>query len=185
MTAFMVPIEIPAHARVEPVPERVKVPRGGVAPLLERVIHGDVGSDCVIWPFAVNSGYPIFNDRGKTRYARVVVCEAVHGPRPSPNHVARSSCDLPRCINRDHLRWDEPAKSGPKLGSARKRVPETPMVVDLLVGTRLLERQLRRSRRVSRSETIEVRQLAADGATVDDLAEEFEVSRAEIRRVLG
>jgi len=185
MTALMLPVEVPAYARVEPVPDRVKVPRGGVAPLLERVIHGDVGSDCVIWPFATNKGYPIFNERGTTRYARVVVCEAVHGPRPSPNHVARSSCDLPRCINRDHLRWDSPAKTGRKTGTASERVPEPPKVVDLLAGTRLLERQLRRSRRVSRSETIEVRQLAADGATVDDLAEEFEVSRAEIRRVLG
>lgn len=38
---------------------------------------------------------------GSHRY----VCEAAHGPPPSPEHEAAHSCGIRPCVNRWHLRW--------------------------------------------------------------------------------
>lgn len=64
---------------------------------------------CLQWPFARNA-----NGRGVTWRdcgsvdAHVVVCEAEHGPRPTPLHDAAHTCGQGHqgCVNRKHLRWD-------------------------------------------------------------------------------
>ena len=45
--------------------------------------------DCPKWPYSrVGRGYGVIRDD----YVHVLVCEKVHGPRPSPNHVAAHNC---------------------------------------------------------------------------------------------
>lgn len=66
------------------------------------------GDECLIWPFVRNKwGYAIIQIDGKKRPVPQVVCEAVHGPAPSPDHETAHNCGkgAAGCINPRHLRW--------------------------------------------------------------------------------
>lgn len=62
---------------------------------------------CLIWPYGSTSngrGIIAVGD-GKSAIVSRRVCEAVHGPAPSPRHEAAHSCGDGRCVNPRHLRW--------------------------------------------------------------------------------
>lgn len=63
---------------------------------------------CLPWPYATaKSGYGVVGV-GKSKVALVhrLVCEAAHGPPPTPSHQACHSCGVRICCNPAHLRWD-------------------------------------------------------------------------------
>jgi hypothetical protein len=62
--------------------------------------------ECLLWPFAKIQGYGYLNKHGRNRRAHIVVCEAVHGPKPSAKHQVAHACGTPACVNPRHLRWD-------------------------------------------------------------------------------
>lgn len=85
-----------------------------------RARHGEAGiyfletvlmcldDKCLIWPFACSgTGYASFHWCGCYRLVCPLVCEAVHGPRPSIKHDAAHSCGNGHlgCVNPQHLRW--------------------------------------------------------------------------------
>jgi hypothetical protein len=63
--------------------------------------------ECLIWPFSKSRGYATLGVNGKTKYVSRLVCEAFHGPPPSPYHQAAHSCGKGHigCVNRRHLSW--------------------------------------------------------------------------------
>lgn len=67
------------------------------------------GDDCLIWPFAVNTGgYPAaIPFRGKKTRAHRAMCTLAHGDPPSEKHHAAHLCGNGHlcCINPRHLRW--------------------------------------------------------------------------------
>jgi hypothetical protein len=66
------------------------------------------GDDCLQYPYYRNqNGYGWMRHRGTNRGAHVVVCEAVHGPAPSPKHEACHTCGngAEGCVNPKHLYW--------------------------------------------------------------------------------
>ena len=61
------------------------------------------GDDCLIWPFAkTHDGYGHLQVDGKTQTANVIVCEVVHGPRPT--HVMKSRIRVEKAVLAAYLR---------------------------------------------------------------------------------
>ena len=77
----------------------------GALPAFISTAIGYRGNDCLLWPFGKRHGYGAVYENGRQTSAHIVVCKAVHGPRPSPRHEAAHSCGVSACVNPRHLRW--------------------------------------------------------------------------------
>ncbi|MCO6389393.1 HNH endonuclease [Aliihoeflea sp. 40Bstr573] len=89
-------------------------PRRRAAPgepqaLLDRVaLYGHEENRCTLWPFSKSAdGYGTVRYGGRHTHAHVVICEKVHGPRPSPKHIVTHRCGNGQhgCITPSHVRW--------------------------------------------------------------------------------
>lgn len=83
------------------------VHRGGPSAwIADHINHS--GDECLPWPFQRNNmGYATVSVAGKKRSAARVMCEARHGPPPSPSHDTAHSCGKGHegCMNAAHLSW--------------------------------------------------------------------------------
>jgi hypothetical protein len=64
--------------------------------------------DCPKWPFARGrGGYGRIQHEGGVRDVHRLVCETVHGPSPSPDHVAAHDCGKGNegCFGARCIRW--------------------------------------------------------------------------------
>ena|SRR5690349_2095960 len=79
------------------------------------------GDGCLTWPFSRNrqTGYALFGVDGKMVYAHRWMCEAIHGPAPSPKHEVAHSCGRGHhgCCDPRHVSWK--TKSENMLDSVR------------------------------------------------------------------
>lgn len=64
--------------------------------------------ECVTWPFSSTGGYGHFRFKNKNYRSAVVVCEAVHGAKPSPKMHAAHDCGNSICCNPAHIQWKTP-----------------------------------------------------------------------------
>jgi hypothetical protein len=72
---------------------------------------GHTGNNCLIWPLSGDrDGYGIFGFEGKNYKAHRWMCEATHGPAPTPEHHAAHECGNGHrgCVNPQHLVWKTP-----------------------------------------------------------------------------
>lgn len=68
-------------------------------------------SGCVLWCGATNrpdGGYGVLNVDGVKRYAHRLAWEVRNGSIPAGLHILHK-CDVPECINPDHMRLGTPA----------------------------------------------------------------------------
>jgi hypothetical protein len=80
---------------------------------LQELMHASIDTDeCVLWPGPKDKdGYGCSIRIGKyghgSRQVRphVKVCEAVWGPKPSPVHEVRHTCNQPACVSIKHIEW--------------------------------------------------------------------------------
>lgn len=66
------------------------------------------GSNCLFWPYNRNSfGYGRLKCGRDNLSVHRLVCEAQHGPPPTPGHEAAHSCGRGHlgCVSRWHLSW--------------------------------------------------------------------------------
>ena len=85
-----------------------RTPEGEPMRFLREAILSYAGDDCLIWPYArLANGYPSIRVKGTTEIASRLVCAAVHGPAPTPDHEAAHSCGRGHegCVAKRHLRW--------------------------------------------------------------------------------
>lgn len=64
--------------------------------------------ECLVWPFVRNhEGYGQMRHGDKIVMANHIICEAAHGPKPSPDHESAHSCGRGSsgCCSPIHLRW--------------------------------------------------------------------------------
>lgn len=79
---------------------------GEIKAFFEGTILQYAGKDCLLWPFSLtDNGYGQIWIDGTMRGVHRVVCEAVHGPAPTPEHQAAHSCGNRVCCAPSHLRW--------------------------------------------------------------------------------
>lgn len=100
-------------------PEFVKMTERGspLALALAAISHQDkVG--CLIWPFGRSSGRAMVRYKGRNQLVHRIICEAVNGPPPSPEHEAAHNCGKGHegCYNPHHLEWKT------RIGNQRDRV---------------------------------------------------------------
>lgn len=89
-----------------------RTPEGEPSRYYREVVLPYRGGACLPWPYARNSnGYPMLNVDGRDRLLARVLCEAVNGPPPTPEHEAAHSCGNGHagCLARGHLSWKTPA----------------------------------------------------------------------------
>ena len=101
-------------AILEGVEARRRAKRGEPMALIKKVI-AERPQVCVIWPYATNDGKGRTGGirgrikiNGKAVIVTRHICEQVHGPAPSPKHVASHDpvkCNNPLCISPDCIRW--------------------------------------------------------------------------------
>ncbi len=103
-------------------------------------------------------GYPTLKVGGQLLPVHTLVCEAFHGPRPTPKHqVAHGDGD--RLNNRaSNLRWATPKENGAD--------------------------RIRHSMGLSRSDVEEIRLLSESGCKRRELAERYGLSGDQVRRLL-
>lgn len=62
-------------------------------------------NECVLWPLSQTEGYGHLGYKSKTYRVHVLVCEAVHGPKPMASLHAAHECGNSLCCNPRHLSW--------------------------------------------------------------------------------
>lgn len=85
---------------------------GKAAHFLEIVVLNYDDDDCLIWPFARNSGgYGYIKRSGRMTPVHRLACEHFNGAPPTPSHEASHSCGSGHlgCVNERHLSWKTPA----------------------------------------------------------------------------
>lgn len=78
---------------------------------IREVAAAHLGNDCLLWPFRRwNDGCGKVYFKGRYRRAPRVVCEIVHGPPPTLEHLCAHSCGRgdKGCVNPHHLSWKTP-----------------------------------------------------------------------------
>lgn len=86
----------------------LKTPNGEVVRFFEDVVLAYEGAECLLWPYSTASnGYAQIWHDGKLRPVSRLVCEAKHGPAPTPEHEAAHSCGKGNlgCVTKGHLSW--------------------------------------------------------------------------------
>ena len=85
-----------------------KVQNGTLPVYVRDVVLPHRGPDCLIWPFGrTGSGYAAMRDDGAQGQVHRLICQAVNGPPPTPEHEAAHSCGRGHegCVSPQHLRW--------------------------------------------------------------------------------
>lgn len=97
----------------------------GIAFLREHL--NDPDGDCLMWPMARdNHGYPLVGFNGRVRKAHSLMCELVHGPKPTPKHHAAHSCGKGQegCVHPWHVSWKTPKENmadSVRLGAVKQK----------------------------------------------------------------
>lgn len=81
--------------------------KGAALQFYKEVVLPYEGGECLIWPFALNHGRGALRINGRTNLVSRLVCEAAHGPAPTPKHEAAHNCGrgFQGCVTLKHLRW--------------------------------------------------------------------------------
>lgn len=86
----------------------VKTPNGEASSFYQEVVLQYDGYECLTWPYACNAdGYGMVWRDGKLNNVHRLLCEAIHGPPPTPDHQAAHSCGNGGlgCSTKRHLSW--------------------------------------------------------------------------------
>ena len=123
--------------------------------------------DCLMWPFHRNQlGRPLIHIEGRNRYANQLICERVHGPRPSQRHVSAHSCGNGHeaCVNPRHLRWATFQENSE----------------DMVAHGRATRGARNTQAKLTEDAVLELRRLACSGIPQKELAARFGVSKANV-----
>lgn len=74
----------------------------------ENVVLSYDRDECLIWPYRRSDlGYGEIRYDGKMRLVHRILCDATHGPPPTPSHESAHSCGKGHlgCVTKRHLSW--------------------------------------------------------------------------------
>lgn len=85
--------------------------RGEVQRYFDDVVMAYEGNACFHWPYATSRGYAVMaarNRNGKKQCeVGVLICERIHGSKPTPKHEQRHTCGngSSACVTKRHVEW--------------------------------------------------------------------------------
>lgn len=121
--------------------------------------------ECILWPFSLHPrGYPNAKDANGIYKPTRRICEMQHGPAPTPKHHAAHECGNKACINKRHLNWKTP-----KDNEADKRTHGTDNRAPRIIGI---------------GGAVEVRNRAAQGEPLTDIAKGYGVTYQAIKKIV-
>ena len=130
-------------------------------------------SGCVLWTASTDgkAGYGKLRWAGRMQYAHRLAFESRHGASVLTGVVLRHRCDVPSCINPEHL----------EIGSQAENV------ADSFRRGRASQRSgdANNSARLTAAAVSAIRALHAEEATGVELAEKFGVSQSQISNVIN
>lgn len=132
------------------------------------VMEPSVG--CKLWPFSKNGGgYGQMRLDGRLVMAHVVACERWHGPRPDDREVAHL-CGNAGCWAGEHLRWATSSENN---------------LDDKLLHGRDLRGIKHHQAKLTENDVRTIRERFAAGEHGADLAREYNVTHANICRIVA
>lgn len=97
-----------------PSVRKVRARRNSLAKFVRDTVIPYDGDECFIWPYGRGAhGRAMGSTGSASRFVSRTVCEAAHGPPPTPKHEAAHSCGRGHegCVAKRHLRWATPAEN--------------------------------------------------------------------------
>jgi hypothetical protein len=91
-----------------------RTPNGEPMAFYRHVVLLHDADECLPWPYANDGkGYGVVWVDGSIEYVSRLVCEAVHGPPPTPDHEAAHGCGKGHlaCVAKRHLTWKTHAEN--------------------------------------------------------------------------
>jgi len=85
--------------------------RGEARRYFEDVVLNYEGTECLPWVGACSRGYGVLADKASSGRKQVeigvLICERIHGPKPTPAHECRHSCGngARKCVTKAHVSW--------------------------------------------------------------------------------
>jgi hypothetical protein len=150
---------------------RAITPHGAPDEFLQAVILSSDTNECIRWPYAVDGGgYGQIRRNGRKELVHRIVCEKVHGPSPSSEHLATHTCGRGHegCCSPLHLVW------GTVVENAADRIKH---------GTHCRgERQW--AAKLTAGDVIEIKRLAAGGMSQSAIANLFSVGQQQISAII-
>lgn len=130
------------------------------------------GDECLIWPFKGNStGYAQIWIGDTLQLTTRVVCERVHGPAPTPSHECAHSCGKGKsgCVTPSHLRWATRSENhlDKVLHGTHNRGDQHPF------------------NKLSEDDVLAIRTMASNGVFQNVIADQFNVSRSLICKIVA
>ena len=146
---------------------------------LDRVLHKADGTDqpwrgTVRTPTLAGRGYWSVTLRfGRRRNVHVLVCEAFHGPKPTPTHQAAHTNGDHRDNRADNLRWKTPV--GNQQDSIRHGTKATPPSGS---------GEVNNNARLSLTDVQQIRAMRTGGATLVTIASRFGVGKSQVHNIV-
>lgn len=127
---------------------------------------------CLKWPYSTDgAGYGKVVLDGRLQRVSRIVCEAIHGPPPTPDHEAAHSCGKGHeaCCNQWHLGWKTPVENNADKieHDTHKRGERHPMV------------------KLGEPDIHEIRRLADGGMKQSEIAKMFGMSAGAICMIVA
>lgn len=154
------------HGEVGP-PNTTMADDGAPLEFIQRALKSAT-ADCILYPYAKANGYGKLWFNGKNEGAHRLVCFLTHGAPPTDMHEAAHQCGVRACVNSAHLSW--------KTGSENNK--------DKVLHGTATRGETHPHARLSANDIIEIRRLRSHGLSQQKIANQFGVSRENIRSIL-
>lgn len=124
---------------------------------------------CLLWAGALKSGAPVTTWNRRQYRARRLLVES-YGHALSPQTIVTHTCDSPTCMNVEHLRWGAKRQVVAHIKTRGSYRPRADRGIAIAIALQ------KRNPKLPLAKRHEVQAMRAQGATLREIAERYDVS---------